>query len=110
MSGYIREEPIDDPRVAVGMGYTEAKWVGERILEEARREVGLRSTVVRLSQLCGSSNGYWNEREWFPTVVKSAEYLHCLPDVNDVRHGVCLEPRHYSHIVFIGGHDFLDTF
>ena len=66
------------------MGYAESKWVGERILEEARRAVGLRSTIVRVGQLCGAQNGYWNEREWFPIVVRSAEYLNCLPDVNGV--------------------------
>ena len=67
------------------MGYAESKWVGERILEEARRTVGLRSTIVRVGQLCGAQNGCWNAQEWFPTVVHSAEYLKCLPDVDGVR-------------------------
>ncbi|PSS15405.1 hypothetical protein PHLCEN_2v3281 [Hermanssonia centrifuga] len=78
---YLLEEHNRDPNVVVGIGYTEAKWVAERILEEAQHKTGLRTTVVRLGQLCGARNGYWNEREWFPAVVQSAEYLHCLPDV-----------------------------
>ncbi len=81
---YLLEEHNRDPNVVVGIGYTEAKWVAERILEEAQHKTGLRTTVVRLGQLGGARNGYWNEREWFPAVVQSAEYLHCLPDVEGV--------------------------
>ncbi|KAJ3539483.1 hypothetical protein NM688_g6353 [Phlebia brevispora] len=80
-SGPVSEKPIHGPEVALGMGYAEAKWAAERILEEVRKTTGLSTVVVRIGQLCGAQNGYWNEREWFPTVVQSAQYLRCLPNV-----------------------------
>ena len=87
------EEPIYDPAVVIGIGYTEAKWVGERILEEANK-AGLQSTIVRVGQLCGSDTGVWNEHEWFPTVVQSAGYLHCFPDVDNVSEACIAVLRH----------------
>ena len=90
VDGYVKEEPIHDATVPIGIGYTESKWLGERILEEARNKAGLRGTIVRPGQLCGSPNGSWNEREWFPTLIQSAEYLRCLPDVDNVSGSVDL--------------------
>ena len=40
--------------------------------------------IVRLGQTCGDRNGYWNEVEWFPSMVKSALSTHCLPDIDGV--------------------------
>lgn len=68
----------------IGQGYTESKWVSEQILEIATKEMGLSTTSVRLGQISGNPNGYWNEKEWFPAVVKSALYVKCLPDMPGV--------------------------
>lgn len=87
-----QESPISDPTVPIGQGYTESKWVSEQILEIATKETGLSTTIVRLGQISGNPNGYWNEKEWFPTIVKSALYVQCLPDMP----GVSLQPSTYS--------------
>ncbi|TCD63425.1 putative NRPS-like protein biosynthetic cluster [Steccherinum ochraceum] len=76
-----KEEPIKNPGVAVGTGYAESKWAAEQILSAATEETGLRTLSVRIGQLCGDRNGHWNEKEWFPSIVKSALYVGCLPDV-----------------------------
>ncbi|RPD79489.1 acetyl-CoA synthetase-like protein [Lentinus tigrinus ALCF2SS1-7] len=78
LSSPIPEVPID-PTSAVGTGYSESKWVGERILLELAEKDGLPVTIVRLGQVCGCKNGYWNEKEWFPALVKSI--TGCLPDM-----------------------------
>ncbi|KAJ3528018.1 hypothetical protein NM688_g8049 [Phlebia brevispora] len=78
------EEPIDDASVCVGPGYSESKWLAEQILLTARKQVGLQTVVARLGQICGGFNGYWNEREWFPALVKSAIYVRCLPNIEGV--------------------------
>ncbi|THG97884.1 hypothetical protein EW026_g4198 [Hermanssonia centrifuga] len=78
---YALEEPIEDPSVVAGTGYSESKWIGERILAAASEKAGLCAASVRVGQICGGVNGNWNEREWFPSVVKSAQYVGCLPDV-----------------------------
>ena len=78
------ETPIVDPRVAIGGGYTESKWVSETMLMRAAQQTPLRPTIVRLGQLTGDRNGSWNEREWFPSIVKSSAAVNCLPDLNGV--------------------------
>ncbi|CCM01516.1 uncharacterized protein FIBRA_03572 [Fibroporia radiculosa] len=70
--GEAAEEPVEDPSSAVGSGYTESKWVAERILHLSGQASELRPVVVRVGQVCGDRRGYWNEREWFPSLVKSA--------------------------------------
>ncbi len=74
------------PEVAAGMGYSESKWVAEKILEIASRNTTLRPITVRVGQLSGGLNGAWNVKEWLPSMIRSSVSLGCLPDGN----GVCL--------------------
>ncbi|KAI1798469.1 acetyl-CoA synthetase-like protein [Ganoderma leucocontextum] len=74
-------EVLLDPSSAVGAGYPESKWVVEQVLHRVSERAGLPAVVVRLGQVTGNKVGYWNEREWFPALVKSALFTHCLPDV-----------------------------
>ena len=74
---------IDDPYL-VPFGYIQSKWVAEQLLQVANAETGLQSTVVRVGQLTGSINGAWDTNQWVPAMVKSALYLGCLPDGDDV--------------------------
>jgi thioester reductase-like protein len=80
----VPESPITDPRVAIGGGYTESKWISEAILARAARQTPLRPIIVRLGQLTGDENGSWNEREWFPAMVRSAVTAKCLPNLDGV--------------------------
>lgn len=80
----VPEQPINDPEICVGVGYSESKWIAEQILQAAHERAGLNTTVVRLGQISGGYNGYWNEREWFPAVVKSALHVGCLPTLEGV--------------------------
>ncbi|RPD58184.1 acetyl-CoA synthetase-like protein [Lentinus tigrinus ALCF2SS1-7] len=77
----VPEVPIHDPESPYGIGYSEAKWVAEHILQNASKERGLHTIVMRLGQVAGDRLGYWNEREWFPALVKSALFQKCLPDL-----------------------------
>jgi hypothetical protein len=83
--GSVVEENLSNPEVAVGTGYSESKWVAERILDTAAERTALRPVVVRLGQVCGDGSGTWNEKEWFPSLVKSALTLGCLPSLDGVR-------------------------
>jgi thioester reductase-like protein len=83
--GTVPESPITDPHVAMGNGYAESKWVSEAILARAAQQTPLRPIIVRLGQLTGDINGLWNEREWFPSMVKSALVVKCLPNIDGVR-------------------------
>ena len=76
----ITEVPLD-PSSALGTGYSEAKWIAERILLSVAERHAVPLTIVRLGQVCGDRLGHWNEKEWFPALVKSALSTHCLPDL-----------------------------
>ena len=83
--GKAFEEHIDRPiGIVTPQGYAESKWVAEQILAAATRKAGLPTTTVRVGQLCGPENGRWNEREWFPSLVKSARHVGCLPAAEGV--------------------------
>ncbi|KAM5543840.1 hypothetical protein V8D89_002457 [Ganoderma adspersum] len=70
---------------AIGTGYSESKWVAEEILHQVADRTNLSTTAVRLGQVCGDRLGHWNEKEWFPAIVKSAVFTRCLPgEMNEV--------------------------
>ncbi|KAJ2919461.1 hypothetical protein MD484_g949, partial [Candolleomyces efflorescens] len=73
------EASFPDPRIALGSGYPESKWVAEQVLTRARESTALEPVIVRIGQLSGGRNGYWGTSEWVPSIVRSAELLHCLP-------------------------------
>ena len=79
----VPEVPLDASS-ALGTGYGEAKWIAERILQNVTMRAGISTVIVRLGQVSGDKNSQWNEREWFPALVKSALSVRCLPDVEGV--------------------------
>ncbi len=82
---YVPEKPVP-PTSAVGGGYGESKWVCEEMLTVAAAKTALRPIVVRVGQLSGvSTNGFWNPKEWVPSLFKSSVHIGCLPDFNNVR-------------------------
>ena len=78
----VPEEVIADPLVTLPMGYAEAKWVCESIIDEAAREFGDRFSpcVVRVGQISGSRrNGLWNQKEHIPALIKAAREVGSFP-------------------------------
>ena len=79
------EQPIPegclDPSSALGNGYSEAKWIAERILCDVADRHRVPISIVRLGQVCGDQSGYWNEKEWYPAMIKSATFTRCLPNL-----------------------------
>ena len=69
-------------------GYGDAKLVCEHILEETLQQYPchFRAMSVRIGQIAGSTTtGYWNSVEHFAFMVKSAQTLKALPDLQGVR-------------------------
>ncbi|KAI0758574.1 hypothetical protein BD413DRAFT_618049 [Trametes elegans] len=58
------EAALVDPASAFGAGYSESKWVTERVLQNAAEERGIHCI-----------------KEWFPAIVNSALFQRCLPDL-----------------------------
>lgn len=101
------EEPIPDPSVCFGFGYSESKWVGEQIVYHASQSTGLRATSVRVGILCGDRNGHWNTSELYPSVVKSALELRYLPNTEVGR--VCSFPRLFTERIESGRAPTMDS-
>ena len=80
----VPEIPLDDPSSPFGAGYGEGKWVAEHVLQNVTERRGVHTVVMRLGQVAGDRKGYWNEREWFPSLVKSALFQKCLPEHDGV--------------------------
>ncbi|TBU55410.1 polyketide synthase [Dichomitus squalens] len=72
------ETPID-AGVAVGTGYSESKWVAEKLLEIAGDRNVVRPVIVRIGQLSGGVNGAWKESEWLPAMICASATMGCLP-------------------------------
>lgn len=83
----IPETTLDDPSMIDHFGYAEAKWVCERMFEEASRlyKDKLVSTNVRIGQMTGGeSSGAWNVAEHIPMLVKSCVAIGKVPDIQGV--------------------------
>ncbi|CDO73877.1 hypothetical protein BN946_scf185016.g34 [Trametes cinnabarina] len=77
----VPEVPLNDPASPFGVGYSESKWITEHVLENVTKQTGVHTVVMRLGQVAGDRVGHWNEKEWFPALVKSAQFQRCLPDI-----------------------------
>ena len=101
--GAPRDRPVlEDPipaSLAVGSGYTEAKWVSEELVYAASRATPLDGLVVRVGQLCGGKGGAWATSEWFPCMVQSASRngIGYFPDDDRVRTLVSSRPSLNEH-------------
>ncbi|EJF55750.1 acetyl-CoA synthetase-like protein [Dichomitus squalens LYAD-421 SS1] len=79
----IPEVPLG-PSSALGSGYTESKWIAEQVLYNVAKRAGVPVGVVRLGQIGGNKTGHWNEREWLPSLIKSASLMSLIPTVEGV--------------------------
>ncbi|KAH8099950.1 acetyl-CoA synthetase-like protein [Cristinia sonorae] len=80
-AGPVYEAPVP-PESALSNGYTQSKWVIEYLFQVAQEYTRLRPVAVRVGQIAGGSSGAWNKTEWFPALLKSSQYLGCLPTMD----------------------------
>lgn len=83
--------------MAVGSGYGESKWVSERLLEIVASETSLDPIVVRVGQISGGPNGFWNENEWFPSMVRSSITMKVFPEGHQVSSPVVIHMYQYPN-------------
>jgi thioester reductase-like protein len=78
----VPEAPIEDSSMTLPQGYTQSKYIAERIIVEAvKAGSGLRATVCRVGQLCGSTEtGAWPSYEYTPRILRSVMLLGVAPD------------------------------
>lgn len=79
---HIPEAVIDDLDNALGMGYGQSKLVAEHIVAAAVRTAGAQASILRIGQVVGDGRfGMWNDREAFPSIVRSALTMGVLPEL-----------------------------
>ena len=68
----VPETALDDPNLPGKQGYSESKWVAERILDVAAKKSCVSSSICRVGQIAGPVDkglkGAWNMQEWVPSV------------------------------------------
>lgn len=80
----VPEAQLLDPLVTAEMGYAEAKWVSEFILQNAKE--WCTPMIVRIGQLSGPeySQGQWKPEEHVPALFKASQLLSAFPDIKGV--------------------------
>ncbi|KAK5628286.1 hypothetical protein RRF57_004001 [Xylaria bambusicola] len=82
--GPVAETSIDDAKIPISMGYAQAKWVCERIIQnvaEAQHH-NLDASIIRIGQIVGSTKrGAWSTTEHIPAILKTAQSLGKFPDI-----------------------------
>ncbi|KAG0707371.1 L-aminoadipate-semialdehyde dehydrogenase, partial [Suillus ampliporus] len=80
----IPEAITDDPSVAQGLGYAQSKWVTEKLCQLASQQTPIRAGVLRIGQMVGDSqNGVWNETEAISLIIKCADTIGILPNLEE---------------------------
>ncbi len=66
---------------AVAGGYSQSKYIAERMVEAYVRSTGLPAAILRVGQIAGPvhSEGVWPHREWFPTLLRASKHIGVLP-------------------------------
>ena len=89
--GHAGGERVREQRVPMSavlpIGYCEAKWACERMLDETlhKHPALFRTMVVRPGQIAGSkTSGFWNPVEHFAFLIKSSQALRAWPDFDGV--------------------------
>lgn len=79
--GAVPEEFIRDPELPLHIGYSEAKYVAEFLMDEASAEAGLNASIIRLGQVGGptTSTGVWNPHDVFPIIIATSIKLGMVP-------------------------------
>lgn len=83
----VPEAPMDDPLATLPIGYAEAKWCCEKVLESARTSIPheMEAVILRIGQLSGSqTTGFWSEKEHIAAFVKACQDVQAVPDLQGV--------------------------
>lgn len=86
-SHLVPEIAMDNPSVTLPIGYAEAKWICEKLMERATHvhQHKIQPVVVRIGQLSGSERtGHWNSSEHIPALIKASQDIGCFPDLHGV--------------------------
>ncbi|GAM35598.1 hypothetical protein TCE0_017f04050 [Talaromyces pinophilus] len=78
---YIPESITTDMNAPPSVGYSESKYIAERLLAHAASKHDLGVKILRLGIIAGASrsNGRWNSADWIPALILGSKALGALP-------------------------------
>ena len=78
----IPEELISAESAPGPNGYSESKFLSERLLDHAAQKLSIDTGIARVGQIAGPVRhaGVWNKAEWFPSLVISSLHVGAIPD------------------------------
>lgn len=82
-TGPVPEQPLDNYNVAQALGYGESKHVAERILQEAAYRADVKTSILRVGQIAGStksSGTVWGKAEYLPSLIQTSLALGRVPE------------------------------
>ncbi|KAI1121295.1 male sterility protein-domain-containing protein [Nemania abortiva] len=79
--GEVPEEILSDNSAVGDGGYSQSKYIAEKLLQKAAASAELGVSIVRVGQMAGpiASPGSWNASEWLPMLVNTSKALGILP-------------------------------
>lgn len=86
-STVVPEQIASDASIPLPIGYAEAKWVCEKIFEDAFTELKdeIEPMIARIGQISGSQHtGFWTTQEHLASMVKASQSLGAMPDLDGV--------------------------
>ena len=80
----IPERSYKSSAITGPTGYSQSKNIGERLLDAASEQSGIRHIVCRVCQTAGpvlnkENKGTWNPFEWAPMLIASSRYMGKVP-------------------------------
>jgi len=92
----VPEIPIDNPAICMSQGYSQSKYVCERIIVEAvKARTSLRAMISRVGQLSGDTySGTWARNEYLPILYRSILTIGLAPSYFRASQGLCLNSSH----------------
>lgn len=98
----VPEATVEDPTWTLQFGYAKAKLVCEKMIQCAANDYPeIETGLVRVGQIAGSSNGYWNSNEHLVAVCASSQKIGRFPDLRGVSSLICLHfirPTNTRHL------------
>ena len=90
-STIVPEQVPEKPSTPLPMGYAEAKWVCEKVFENAficlKEEID--PMITRIGQLSGSQHtGFWTTQEHMAALIKASQAIGAMPDLVGVSDNV----------------------
>lgn len=79
---YIPESIVTNMISPPSVGYSESKYIAERLLAHAASKHDLEVKILRLGIIAGASrsNGQWNSADWIPALILGSKVLGVLPE------------------------------